>query len=51
MEKVGSDLRRLTTPLTTEDAATEGTGQESLEVYLRARVLRCTCGFQMELPD
>jgi len=51
MEKIGSDLRRLSAPLTTEDSTTGGTGQESLDVYLRTRVLRCACGFQMELPD
>lgn len=24
---------------------------ESLSVYLATRVLRCSCGFQMEIPD
>ncbi|WP_411374172.1 hypothetical protein ACLH0K_14060 [Arthrobacter sp. MPF02] len=24
---------------------------ETLSVYLATRVLRCTCGFQMEIPD
>ena len=31
--------------------APEECGDVSLEVYLRTRVLRCCCGFQMEIPD
>lgn len=31
--------------------STELTGEGPLEVYLRTRVLRCSCGFQMEIPD
>lgn len=30
--------------------STERTGEEPLDVYLRTRVLRCSCGFQMEIP-
>ena len=32
-------------------ASAEGFGDGSLDVYLRTRVLRCRCGFQMEIPD
>ncbi|WP_309107541.1 hypothetical protein [Arthrobacter sp.] len=46
MEKAGSDLRRLSAPLSTEGAA-----EDALDVYLSTRVLRCACGFQMELPE
>jgi hypothetical protein len=46
MKKAGSELRRLSVPLSTEDGA-----EDSLGVYLSARVLRCNCGFQMELPE
>lgn len=31
--------------------STEQSGDVPLEVYLRTRVLRCRCGFQMEIPD
>jgi hypothetical protein len=31
--------------------STELTGEGPLEVYLRTRVLHCSCGFQMEIPD
>lgn len=46
MQKAGSELRRLSAPLSTEDAA-----EDTLDVYLSTRVLRCPCGFQMELPE
>lgn len=46
MEKAGSELRRLSAPLSTED-----TDEGELDVYLSTRVLRCVCGFQMELPE
>ena len=45
MEKAGSGVRRLSAPLSTEAA------EDALEVYLSTRVLRCACGFQMELPE
>lgn len=45
MEKAGSELRILCAPLSTEGAA-----EDALDVYLSTRVLRCTCGFQIELP-
>lgn len=32
-------------------ASAEESGEESLDVYLRTRVLSCRCGFQMEIPD
>jgi hypothetical protein len=46
MQKAGSELCRLSAPL-----STEGTAEDTLDVYLSTRVLRCTCGFQMELPE
>jgi hypothetical protein len=46
MRKAGSELRRLSAPLSTE--STDG---HTLDVYLATRVLRCECGFQMELPE
>jgi hypothetical protein len=46
MRKAGSELRRLSAPLST--ASTDG---DTLDVYLATRVLRCECGFQMELPE
>jgi hypothetical protein len=46
MDRAGSELRRLSAPLSTEDAA-----DDTLDVYLSTRVLRCICGFQMELPE
>ncbi|MFE4837266.1 hypothetical protein ACFRAU_21630 [Arthrobacter sp. NPDC056691] len=46
MAKAGSEVRRLSAPLTTE-----GPAEDTLDVYLSTRVLRCTCGFQMELPE
>ena len=46
MTRAGSELRRLSAPL-----STEGTAEDTLDVYLSTRVLRCSCGFQMELPE
>ena len=46
MKKAGSELRRLSAPLSTEDQT-----EDALGVYLSTRVLRCDCGFQMELPE
>lgn len=46
MAKAGSEVRRLSAPLSTDAAA-----DDTLEVYLSTRVLRCVCGFQMELPE
>jgi hypothetical protein len=46
MRKAGSELRRLSAPLSTE--STDG---HTLDVHLATRVLRCECGFQMELPE
>ncbi|WP_090581696.1 hypothetical protein [Arthrobacter sp. ov407] len=42
----GSEQRSICAPASTEDL-----GGVPLEVYLRTRVLRCGCGFQMEIPD
>lgn len=46
MRKAGQEMRRLSAPL-----STEGTDGDTLDVYLATRVLRCDCGFQMELPE
>jgi hypothetical protein len=46
MEKAGSELRRLSVP-----RPTEGEAEDPLELYFSTRVLRCVCGFQMELPE
>lgn len=46
MEKAGWELRRLSVPL-----STEGEAEDSPELYFSTRVLRCACGFQMELPE
>lgn len=46
MGTAGSELRRLSAPL-----STEGTGEDGPDIYLSTRVLRCVCGFQLELPE
>ena len=46
MQKAGSELRRLSVPLSTG----EGAGN-ALDLYFPTRVLRCVCGFQLELPE
>jgi hypothetical protein len=46
MKKAGSELRRLSAPRSTKIAA-----EDDLEVCLATRVLRCVCGFQLELPE
>jgi len=46
MTKAGSEVRKLSAPL-----STEGATDDTLNVYLATRVLRCVCGFQMELPE
>lgn len=51
MHAAGSELRSIYAPMTTEPVPAEQTTGEVLEVYLRTRVLRCGCGFQMEIPD
>lgn len=45
MQKAGSGLQRLYSPITTD------TQDDALAVYLSTRVLRCSCGFQIELPE
>lgn len=51
MESTGSELRRLSAPLSTDGSSAEDSGRGALDVYLSTRVLRCVCGFQMELPE
>ena len=46
MQKAGFGLQRLHAPITTDPDA-----EDALAVYLSTRVLRCACGFQMELPE
>ena len=46
MQRTHTELRRLAAPMSTEDTA-----EDELDVYLATRVLRCACGFQMELPE
>jgi hypothetical protein len=46
MAIAGSEYRSIHAPISTEQQ-----GDGALEVYLRTRVLRCGCGFQMEIPD
>jgi hypothetical protein len=46
MKKAGSELRKFSAPLTSEEGS-----ENALGVYLSTRVLRCVCGFQMELPE
>lgn len=45
MERPGPDLRRLNAPVCTDEAR-----RDELDAYLSTQVLRCACGFQMELP-
>jgi DNA-directed RNA polymerase subunit RPC12/RpoP len=46
MERAGHELRRLHAPV-----GTSRPDGEALDVYLSTRVIRCACGFQMELPE
>ncbi|MBT2523277.1 hypothetical protein [Arthrobacter sp. ISL-28] len=46
MHTVGSETRNIYAPMTTEQP-----GEPLLDVYLSTRVLKCSCGFQMEIPD
>lgn len=51
MQAADSGPRSICGPATTEYMPTEQTSKGLLEVYLRTRVLRCGCGFQMEIPN
>jgi hypothetical protein len=46
MHAAGTELRSAYSPVTTETPAAG-----VLEVYLNTRVLRCGCGFQVEIPQ
>ncbi|MDQ0823290.1 hypothetical protein QFZ79_001032 [Arthrobacter sp. V4I6] len=46
MQKAGSEMHRFYSPIATDQAS-----EDVLAVYLSTRVLRCSCGFQMELPE
>ncbi|MDQ0676968.1 hypothetical protein QFZ30_000350 [Arthrobacter pascens] len=46
MEKSGTELRHLQGPRSTENVQ-----YWALDVYLSTRVLRCICGFQIEVPE
>lgn len=47
MRTSGSGLRSIRDAMTTDG----GKRDRALEVYLTTRVLHCSCGFQMEIPD
>jgi hypothetical protein len=51
MHAASSGLRSIYAPMTTEPVPAGQTSEDVLEVYLRTRVLRCGCGFQMEIPE
>jgi hypothetical protein len=44
MEKASSGLQRVSSSASTDSAV-------DLDVYFATRVLRCSCGFQIELPE
>jgi hypothetical protein len=46
MQKAGTGTQRFHSSITTGQAS-----EDVLAVYLSTRVLRCSCGFQMELPE
>ena len=46
MEKGGTEHRHLQAPWSTENVQ-----YWALDVYLSTRVLRCICGFQIEVPE
>lgn len=45
MGRAGAEMRRISTTHEDKDRP------DALAVYLATRVLRCRCGFQMEIPD
>lgn len=47
MQNSGAELRSIRTPMTTD----ESDADRAFDIYLQTRVLRCGCGFQMEIPD
>ena len=46
MQALGSQIRRLHAA-----AYTDGAREDAVDVNLETRVQRCSCGFQVELPD
>ncbi|MBT2512303.1 hypothetical protein [Arthrobacter sp. ISL-30] len=48
MTVAGTELRSIYVPISTDKPSP--TPGNLLDVYLRTRVLRCACGFQMEIP-
>jgi predicted aconitase len=46
MQALGSQISRLHAA-----AYTDGAREDAVDVNLETRVLRCSCGFQVELPD
>lgn len=46
MHTAGSETASIYAPVNTEQS-----GEPVLDVYLRTRVLKCACGFQVEIPD
>ncbi|MCA4134531.1 hypothetical protein [Arthrobacter sp. M4] len=47
MHTIGGEVSSIQTPMSTETDPTD----RSFDIYLQTRVLRCACGFQMEIPD
>ena len=45
MTRAGAEVRRISSTYEEKDRP------DPLAVYLATRVLRCCCGFQMEIPD
>lgn len=46
MQKIGSEVRQLSVP-----GLSAGPPEDAVGVYLTAQVLRCSCGFQMDVPE
>ncbi|MCO4254776.1 hypothetical protein [Pseudarthrobacter cellobiosi] len=46
MQKIGSEVRRLRVP-----GLSDGQQEDEVGVYMTAQVLRCSCGFQMDVPE
>lgn len=47
MQYSGAELRSIRTPMSTNSDPAD----LAFDIYLETRVLRCACGFQMEIPD
>lgn len=47
MHNIGAEVSSIRTPISTDDDPAE----QAFDIYLQTRVLRCDCGFQMEIPE